>query len=176
MAKFSVVKNGLVPCDDDAQAALFKLSIGTVVDVELLNSMNTKFNAKIFAAIGKLAKLSGVSTETMRVRLLILTGRFDIVPLNDHRKVLVAHSMSRSSMSNADRELFWDEMREVARDVILPELMLSAADMAEIDNLFGGNDDGRTNETQGTGTGNPDAPNGVSGSSPARVNEPSGSK
>lgn len=152
MTQFSVIKNGLIAHDDDARASLAKLKIGSVVDVDVLNPMNTKFNSKIFAAIGKLAKLSGVSTDTMKARLLVLTGRFDMVPLNDQRKVLVAHSMSRSAMSEKQREIFWADMRQVARELILPPLHLDARDQDEIDALFDdntGGDDGRSNQTEG---------------------------
>jgi hypothetical protein len=136
MTQFSVIKNGLLPHDDAARAMLAKMKIGSVVDVELQQPMNTKFNGKIFAAISKLAKLSDVPTETMKARLMVQTGRFDMVALNDKRKVLVAHSMSRNAMSQTQRELFWNDMRRVAREEILPSLHLDPRDQEEIDALF----------------------------------------
>lgn len=172
MTQFSVIKNGLVPHDDDARAAMSKLKIGAVLDVELVQPMNVKFNSKIFAAIGLLAKMAGVGMETMKARLLVLTGRFDMVPLDGQRKVLVAHSMSRNAMTQAERESFWDDMRKVAREVVLPSLPVTPAGMGEINAIFGDDANGRFDETQGSGTRNSDAPDGVPATGAPRVNEP----
>lgn len=171
MTQFSVTKNALIPHDDEARTIMGKLKIGAVVDVDVLQSMNARFNAKIFALIGKLARLAGMTTDTMKARLLVLTGRFDMVALTDRRKVLVAHSMSRNAMSQAEREAFWDDLREVVRDVILPGLTLTQSDADEINSLMG-DADGRSNETQGTGTRNTDAPDGVPATSAPRVDVP----
>lgn len=126
--QFSVIKNGLIAHDDEARAALSKMKIGAVVDVEVLNPIHTKFNAKIFAAIGALAKATGVTTDEMKTRLLVLTGRFHMVPTAPHKKALVVDSMSRSAMTQSERESFWDDMREVANEQILPLLDDHAAD------------------------------------------------
>jgi hypothetical protein len=131
---FSVIKNGLVPHDDDARAVLSKLKIGAVVDVDVLNPIHTKFNNKMFVAIAALAKATGVTTENMKVRLLILTGRFQQVAITPHKKVMVADSMSRNAMTQSERESFWTDMQDVARAQILPLLDQHTAD--EINAMF----------------------------------------
>jgi hypothetical protein len=128
MTLFSVIKNGLVPHDDDARGMLSKLKIGAVVDVDVLNPVNSRFNNKMFVAIAALAKATGVTTENMKARLLILTGRFQQVSITPQKKVMVADSMSRNAMTQSEREDFWTDMSDVARQQILPLLDQHTAD------------------------------------------------
>ncbi len=128
MTQFSVIKNGLIAHDDEARAALSKMKIGAVVDVEVLHGINARFNNKMFAAIAALAKGIGVSTEAMKARLLVATGRFQMVEVTPHKKVLVADSMSRSAMTQSERESFWDDLKEYAVEAILPLMDDRAAD------------------------------------------------
>jgi hypothetical protein len=134
MTQFSVIKNGLVPHDDDARALLSKLKIGAVVDVDMLNPIHSKFNRKMMNAIAALAAATGVSTKAMKARLLVLTGRFEMVPITQHKKVMVADSMSRSAMTQGEREAFWNDLRDVSSEQILPFLDQRQAD--EIRELF----------------------------------------
>lgn len=124
----SVIKNGLIAHDDDARALLSKLKIGAVVDVDVLNPIHTKFHAKMMAAIAALAKASGMTEKGMRTKLLVLTGRFQMVPITPQKKVLVADSMSRSAMTETERETFWIELCEVVHSQLLPMLDDHTAD------------------------------------------------
>lgn len=143
MTQFSVTKNALVPHDDDARAMLSKLKIGAVVDVDVLNPIHTKFNNKMFLAIAALAKACGVSTDAMKARLLVLTGRYQMVPITPQKKIAVADSMSRNAMTQSERESFWTDMSEVAREQILPLLDQHTAD--EINAMFDPAETGATN-------------------------------
>ena len=116
----SVIKNGLIAHDDEARALLSKLKISAVVDVDVLNPIHTKFHAKMMAAIAALAKASGMTEKAMRTKLLVLTGRFQMVPITAQKKVLVADSMSRSAMTETEREIFWTEICDLVRQQMLP--------------------------------------------------------
>jgi hypothetical protein len=135
MTQFAIGKNVLLPHDDAARQALAKYKVGDVVDVDILNPINTKFNNLMFAAIGKLAKACSQTTKQMTVRLLVMTGRFQMVQITDHKKVLVADSMSRSSMTQSEREEFWNDLRAIASDQLLPLIDDRAAE--EIREMFG---------------------------------------
>jgi len=128
MTKFTVAKNALIPADEKAIRVMAKHRIGDVLDVEVLNPINQKFNALMMATIAKLAAAQGVTTETMKTRLLVMTGRFQMVPLMDHRKALVVDSMSRAHMTQDEREQFWNEMCALAEAQILPHIAPREAD------------------------------------------------
>ena len=132
---FRVNNNTLVPMTKEADAFMHKHQNGDEIDIEALHPIYAKFNAKMFAAIGKLAKATGVSIKSMQARLLISTGRFDNVPLTPHKTIQVPHSMSRNSMTQREREQFWDDLRQVADQHILPFIDTHQAD--EIRNIFG---------------------------------------
>jgi hypothetical protein len=139
----SVIKNGLIAHDDEARALLSKLKIGALVDVDVLNPIHTKFHAKMMAAIAALAKASGMTEKAMRTKLLVLTGRFQMVPITPQKKVLVADSMSRSAMTETERETFWTELCEVVHSQLLPMVDDHTAD--EIRPMF---DAKQTEETE----------------------------
>jgi hypothetical protein len=125
---FRVMDQMLTPHTSEALKTVAKFEDGDIVEVSILNPMHTKFNAKIFAAIAALAKATGVTTEAMQARLLVMTGRFEMVAVTPHKKVMVAHSMSRASMTEKERQDFWDDMRDVANTHILPLLDDPTAD------------------------------------------------
>jgi hypothetical protein len=64
----------------------------------------------------------------MKARLLILTGRFQQVSITPQKKVMVADSMSRNAMTQSEREEFWTDMSDIARQQILPLLDQHTAD------------------------------------------------
>jgi hypothetical protein len=136
MTLYSVGKNALLPYDDDARERQAKFKLGDIVDVDVLNPISTRFNSLMFAVIGKLAKAQGVSTRAMTARLLVLTGRFEMVPLTEHKKIMVADSMSRNAMTQTEREDFFAEMCVVAEAQMLPFIDSRIAD--EIREMIGG--------------------------------------
>jgi hypothetical protein len=131
---FKVHDHTLVPMTKEADAFMKKYENGDEIEFEALHPIYSKFNAKMFAAIGMLAKATGVTAEAMRARLLISTGRFDNVQLTPHKTIQVPHSMSRNAMTMRERKEFWLDLREIASSQILPFIDLRVAD--EIRNIF----------------------------------------
>lgn len=132
---FKVTDGMLAPMTKEAHEAMQKYANGDELEIEILKPMYSRFNAKMFAAIGMLAKATGVTTEGMKARLLIMTGRFEMVAITTTKRIPVPHSMSRTAMSQRQREEFWDDLREIASAQILPFIDLGEAE--KIRNIFG---------------------------------------
>ena len=132
---FRVKDGALEPMTKEAHEAMQKFANGDELEIEILKPIYSRFNAKMFAAFGLLAKATGVTVKAVQARLLISTGRFDNVQLAPHKIIQVPHSMSRNAMSQREREEFWDDLREVANTHILPFIDPHLAE--EIRNIFG---------------------------------------
>ena len=133
MTHFTVIKNGLVPRDDDARTLMAKQHIGATVEIEILQLQDAAYRRYVFMVIGRVAKALDISAEDMRAGLLVETGRFRLVKLRDGKFVMVVQSMHRRSMSTADMHSFFADAKTIIITEILPAIdPLAAGEISEM--------------------------------------------
>lgn len=135
MTHFTVIKNALVPANQDARELMAKLRVSETVDIELLHFQEDAFRRYVFLVIGRVAKALGVTPEDMRTRLLVETGRCRLVELKD-KMVVVVQSMHRRSFSDKDMRSFFAD----AKTIIIADIMptLTVKDRDEISEMLNG--------------------------------------
>jgi hypothetical protein len=117
--KLTVGKNVLLPADMDAHNLMRKKAVGDEFEFEELHPRSLRFNAYIFAAIARIAKAHGTTTDDMKARLLIETHRFRMIPTSYGKRVIVLPSMGRHNWTMKQLQDFWDDARKVIRDKLL---------------------------------------------------------
>jgi hypothetical protein len=121
--RFVVSDRGLEPFDDAARLFLNHQAEGQTLDVELLYPRDMHEHRKIMGMIGDVAKAIKMPFETLRAKLLISTGNFQLLDFNDLAMPVVSvNSMSRHHMKDHELHEFWHDAREVIRKEYLPRV------------------------------------------------------
>lgn len=133
--RLSFIKGALVPVDDEARGLGKKHKIGDEIEIEVLNPRHQTFNSKVFVTLDEIAKMLGITMQSLRAEILIETGRAENLKLRDGTRAWALPSMSKTAMTQSELESFWED----ARAYILKEVMISLdADQQErVLNLLG---------------------------------------
>src|SRR5262245_14995392 len=134
---FTVIKNGLVPQNVEAQQELARHKVGDTIEIDILDARDAKHERYIFMVIGRLARALATDPEEMRAQLLIATGRGRMLRLIDDRRIWVIPSMDKRAMKHADLLEFWNDVREMILNDLMPKLVkLGASHAAEMTDLL----------------------------------------
>jgi hypothetical protein len=115
--QLTIIKGALVPSSDlermdlhkALKAAGIESKIGQSFDVQLVHPRNAKFNSKVFAALNAIAEMLGIAEFNLRAEIMYETGRGTDIKLRDGKVVTVLPSMSKTNMSEAELESFWND-------------------------------------------------------------------
>lgn len=104
-------------------------------DAELLNGLNGKrvmvhihqarypeHHRQVFGFLRKLSEATGKSVDRLELECKILTGYADVKEVLDGGRVLVPRSISYESMGQKEFQEWWDNVLEVVKEKIFPNL------------------------------------------------------
>lgn len=114
-------RSALLPTNSAGHKALAALTPGQGVIIEFPEAhSHRELRKHVFATLGRVAKALGTDAETLRIVLLIRTGRCHLieVPFIDgigskkaeSRPVVIVNSMARQFMDEHELRAFWNDI------------------------------------------------------------------
>lgn len=115
--QLTIIKGALIPASNLERVELHKQlkahgiesKVGQSFDVMLVHPRNARFNSKVFAALNEIAEMLNIPELNLRAEIMYETGRGTDITLRDGKVVTILPSMSKTSMSEAELESFWND-------------------------------------------------------------------
>lgn len=117
-----VTPTGWEPIDAEARAEHASLTIGGLMDIDLLHDRDMHEHRRIMACINDLAKALHASPEKVRAELLVATGNFTLLGELLGTPMCAVNSMSRHNMKDHELHAFWDEAKLVIQSKLLEKI------------------------------------------------------
>jgi hypothetical protein len=125
----------LLPTNDAGRNALAQYTPGQAVPVTFAESASHRnLRRHVFGVLGKIARAINTDPETLRVIMLIRTGRCHMLqvplttaprdgrPVTEMRTAIVVESMARQCMDEDELRSFYVEMRRIIHERMLAEI------------------------------------------------------
>jgi len=128
-------RTALLPTNDAGHKALAQYSPGQGVPIVFPETASHRdLRRHTFGVLSRLAKIINADPEKLRVIMLIRTGRCHMLqmpltitprdgkPITEMRTAIVVESMARQCMDEDELRSFYQDMRKVVYERMLPEM------------------------------------------------------
>jgi|SRR5262245_44266284 len=129
---FTVIKNALIPNDDEAHKRMAAFTIGEWTEVQIPHARNQVFANCTALVFSRLAAAREVDQRTIRGLLAILTGRSEMIT-HGGKAYRIPHGTGPRDMNATEFEVFWEDVAPLIEAEFLPHMRPEvAADIRDI--------------------------------------------